>query len=341
MDVATGARLRRGLGAAALFALGLFPGLLVLGVLQHAMYGSALANGYGPPSALFASSHLAPNLARYPRWLLETHTPFLALALAAPMVRRGQPSRGAQVWLCLALALGTVACYLPYSVFDDWWYIRFLLPAIPLLMVLSVVVLVALLRRVASRWHRALTAISVVTLALWYTHEAREHLAFALRDMEHHFVEAGTFVAERLPERAVIVTVKYSGSVHFFAGRPTLGWDAIDPSGLEPAFTFLRDHGYEPYLLRGDRGRGSVQSAVQPRDRDRRARLAADRADRPCGARLRSKRSRAISGRRHGANRGRLEHAAPSVLAPVLRVPAHSFGGLLSGCPIADVKKRS
>ena len=40
--------------------------------------------------------------------------------------------------LALALAVVTIALYLPYRVFDDWWYIRFLLPAIPFLIVLSV-----------------------------------------------------------------------------------------------------------------------------------------------------------------------------------------------------------
>ena len=74
-------------------------------------------------------------------------------------------------------------------------------------------------------------------------------IAFALQGMEHHFVEAGTYVANRLPARAAIVTVKYSGSVHYYSGRPALAWDTLDAATLEPAFTFLRDQGYEPYLL--------------------------------------------------------------------------------------------
>jgi hypothetical protein len=50
---------------------------------------------------------------------------------------------------------------------------------------------------------------------------ARERLAFTLRDLEHQFVEAGVYAAERLPERAAVVTVKYSGSVYYYASRPT------------------------------------------------------------------------------------------------------------------------
>ena len=213
------------------------------------MYGSALGSGYGPLSVLFASSHVLPNLERYPRWLIETQTPFLALAIAAPAVRRHWPARSADVWLCLALAAATLACYLPYVVFDDWWYIRFLLPAIPLLIVLSIVVLVALLERVAPSSYRAVTAIAVVVLVVWCTRDPRSRLAFALQDMEHHFVEAGTFAAERLPARAVAVTVKYSGSVHYYAGRPTVSWDSLEPAWLDPVLKFLEVRGYETYLV--------------------------------------------------------------------------------------------
>jgi 4-amino-4-deoxy-L-arabinose transferase-like glycosyltransferase len=244
------ARLYHSSQAVGLFLLGLVPGLLLLGSLQHAMYGSPLANGYGRVSELFDISHVVPNLRRYPQWLFATHTPFLALAVAAPAVmRRATPLGGARAWLCLALAAITFACYLPYQVFDAWWYIRFLLPSIPLLVLLSVVVLVAGLRRIAPRTHAALVALVVAVLAAWWVHVARERLAFTLRDLEHQFVEAGVYAAERLPERAAVVTVKYSGSVYYYASRPTVLWDLLDPTWLDPALAYLRERGYVPYLV--------------------------------------------------------------------------------------------
>lgn len=236
--------------AVGLFLLGLVPGLLVLGWIQHAMYGSPLASGYGRAGELFDISHVVPNLRRYPQWLFATHTPFLTLAIAAPVVmRRATPLGGARAWLCLALAAVTVACYLPYRVFDDWWYIRFLLPSIPLLVLLSVIVLVAWLRRIAPRAHAALVALVVASLAVWWVHVARERLAFTLRDLEHQFVEAGTYAADRLPEHAAVVTVKYSGSVYYYASRPTVLWDLLDPAWLEPALAYLRERGLVPYLV--------------------------------------------------------------------------------------------
>src|SRR6187431_955876 len=57
--------------------------------INAARYGSPLASGYGSTDVLFAWAHVAPNLARYPRWLLETHTPFVLLAAAGPWRRGG------------------------------------------------------------------------------------------------------------------------------------------------------------------------------------------------------------------------------------------------------------
>lgn len=143
----------------------------------------------------------------------------------------------------------TLACYLPYRVFDDWWYIRFLLPAVPLLIILSIVVLARFVRGAVPRAHAPVLVLVVVLMAGWWLHVARAGHAFELSDFERHFRDAGTAVAERLPPGAVIITVKNSGSVHYYASRPTVSWDVLDPAWLEPAVAFLGGQGYVPYLL--------------------------------------------------------------------------------------------
>ena len=117
------------------------PGLALMAWLNAARYGSPLASGYGGTDVLFSFAHVGPNLARYPRWLLETETPFVAAALFAPWwAWRRRRGRAAHRVVALAAVVLTFATYLAYTVFDDWWYIRFLLPALPVLLALSVVV---------------------------------------------------------------------------------------------------------------------------------------------------------------------------------------------------------
>ena len=227
------------------YITGLAPGLALLAVLQWKMYGSPTATGYGPAQDLFTIANILPNLQRYPRWLVETHTPAIALALAAPLVMR----RRAEAWLGLSIAATTLVLYLPYQIFDDWYYVRFLLPALPWLIVLSLIVVDRAVSRVAgARTAAAMTAIAVGVGTLWIA-TARQRRAFELVQLERHFVEAGTFAAERLPANAAVLTVRHSGSVHYYSQRPTISWDTLEPGTLERVLLFLREQGLTPILL--------------------------------------------------------------------------------------------
>src|SRR6185436_1727007 len=144
-----------------LFAVGVAPFVLVVALLQNAMYGSPLRSGYGNLSFLFRLEHVWPNLQRYPVWLLQTETPLVLLALAAPWLIRDQFARRRSFWL-LAFAVAVFACYIPYEVFDAWWYLRFVLPAYPALLVLTAVGLMALLGRAGTVWQH--TGVAVVAL---------------------------------------------------------------------------------------------------------------------------------------------------------------------------------
>jgi hypothetical protein len=192
-----------------------------------------------------AASHVLPNLRRYSEWLMSSHTPFLLLAAAAPAIVR----RPRQAWLCLAVAAATLTCYLPYRVFEDWWYTRFLLPAIAPLIILSAATLVGLAARLAPRRQGVLTVACVLILMAFWIPSARAGRAFDLAEMEQHYARAGTAVAEHVAGPAAIVTLKNSGSVLYHTGRSTLSWDTLEPGSLDQALAFVRGRGDTPYLL--------------------------------------------------------------------------------------------
>ena len=230
---------------ASAFVAGLAPGLAALATLQTVMYGSPFATGYGSPQNLFRAANDIPNLENYTRWLLDAHTPVLALAFAAPFVLQ----RRAEAWLGLAIAVTTLALYLPYQVFADWSYVRFLLPALPWLIVLSVIVIDRSTRRLASTRSGVVMSVAVLGLcAIWFL-VAYQRRAFDLVQLERHFVDAGTFAAERLPENAAVVTVRHSGSVHYYSQRPTVSWDTLEPGSLDRALEFLHRQHLTPILL--------------------------------------------------------------------------------------------
>jgi hypothetical protein len=231
--------------AAALAALGgLVPGVAVVAGLQAAMYGAPGRTGYGDPAALFALSHVVPNLVRYPAWVATAHTPVVAAGLLAPFL----PRIRSQAWLLLAFTALVFAAYLPYVVFDDWWYSRFLLPGLAVLITLTAVVIDAAARRLPRIARTAALLAAVLLLGGLWVSRAHGLAVFRLQALERKYVELGRYASTALPPSAVVIAGQATGSVRFYAGRPTLSWDAIDPAWLDRTIDELRRRGLVPYF---------------------------------------------------------------------------------------------
>jgi hypothetical protein len=244
---APASRLRRLL----VFAAALAPGIALLGWIQNVRYGSPFASGYGTLADGFSLQNIGPNLSRYPRWITETHTWFIWLSLAAPVWIRRHASRPLLAWSASTLAVLTWAAYLPYAYFQphEWFYTRFLLIAIAIMLMFASAVALSLIRRLPSRWRVQAMALMLVGLLATSIHTARSHGAFRVRDQERKYPVAGAFARARLPPTAFVLAMQHSGSIRYYANLPTLRWDILAPSHLDEVLSVLRGEGHEVFLV--------------------------------------------------------------------------------------------
>lgn len=249
------------------FTAAALPFALVVLWLNNALYGSPFRTGYGQLGHLFGASVIPLNASRYVGWLVETHTPFPLLAFAAPFVIPREKRRDAM--LAIALVLATCAVYFVYTPFDDWSYLRFLLPAIALMLVLASAVAVQLVRYVVRGSNRSAILIARIVIpaavtsaiAVFCVGTAGDRLAFNLRFLEQRYRSAGIIVRERLPTDAVVLSEWDSGAVRFHGRKEALSWAGLDPSWLDRSLTWLDEHGRAPYIL--------VESWEEPAFRNR------------------------------------------------------------------------
>lgn len=233
------------------FCVGVIPGLTVLAWLNAARYGSPLASGYGDVGALFRASHVWPNLWRYPVWMIETHTPFILLAMFAPWVVRGYGrERLVLVVASLVCVLLLLSTYLAYLVFDEWWYLRFLLPALPVLLVLSVTVALPIARHIVPGRVHIVAICACVALGGWYLHVGRARQVFALQSLESRFLQAGRYARLALPSNAVVLSVQESGAIRYHGARLTMMWDVV--SDVDAAARWLASANRPVYLALED-----------------------------------------------------------------------------------------
>ena len=226
------------------YAIGCAIGCVAVLAIQQYFYGSPLSSGYGATGGLFSIARVGPNASRYGAWLVQAHGPLLALAVVSPFVL-ARPF----VVLCLAFVAVNVAMYLPYLTFDDWSYVRFLLPSVPVLAVLGVGTLNHVAARAGMPAANAALVIAVVLFAALQLRVAAQQQVFRLAELESVFPRTGLVVGTRLPPNALVLTSRFSGSSRFYGARPTLVWDVLDPAWLDGALAFAREKGYEPYLL--------------------------------------------------------------------------------------------
>lgn len=229
-----------------LFVAGVAPGCLVVVALNDYLYGSPLRTGYPPVNELYAWAQVMPNLDRYPRWLLQTQTPFICLGVLAPLIVR-------RAWVLLVFAGVVCLSCLPFGVFgrDEWTYLRFLLPAYPPLLVLSVIVAIEGLRRVATRKAAFVFLASVCFggLALWQAREAVTRGAFITRLVEKRYVDVGRFIAAGMPRDAVFVAGLHAGSIRYYAGHLTVSYPRLHFRALDQAVEALSASGHRVYFL--------------------------------------------------------------------------------------------
>jgi hypothetical protein len=200
---------------------------------------------------MFSLEYVWPNLERYPRWITESHTPLIWLSLVAPWWIVRSASNRRLAWAGAALAAAVWIAYLPYMYFqpNEWFYTRFILPAIPIMLFFSAACLVVVVRAFPMVWRAPIAALIVVVLVASSLRYAGRSGAFDLRNQERKYPAAGEFVRSKGPSNAFVLAAQHSGSIRYYAKRPTLRWDLLSPTRLDEALSVFRAQGYEPILV--------------------------------------------------------------------------------------------
>jgi asparagine N-glycosylation enzyme membrane subunit Stt3 len=241
------ARGRTGVSRAAVYAVAMLPGPIAVAMINNHLYGSPLASGYGPLETIYASRYVVTNLVRYPTWLIETQTPFILLAFAAPFLlrRAGRLVASRLSVFALIFFAGVILLYLSYSPFDDPESLRFLLPAYPITLAAAAAAFGVLAPKDERRRATAFAALALV-LAVWGVWHGR--YALRTRDDEARY-RAAARIAATLPEDALFLSNLHSGSLRYYARRLTLRFDWLEPDVYAEALEKLRESGRPLFVV--------------------------------------------------------------------------------------------
>ena len=233
------------------FALAAATGAIAIAAINRHWYGSALSSGYGGLDSLFAAANIWANVVLYGGWFLQSQTvwPLLGLVpLAVPLRGFWPAARDRAGVVVLIVFAGVItAMYLVYFVFEAWWYLRFLIPAWPALMIGFAALVVSTGRR--GRVLGWLAAGAIIWLGARNVVFARDHSAFRLWQEERRYAAMGQLVRGATEPSSIIFAMQHSGSVRRYGGRVTLRFDNLDDAWLDRAIAWLTERGVPAYLV--------------------------------------------------------------------------------------------
>lgn len=231
-------------GAAAVF----------VALVNARLYGSPAMSGYGPTSSLYGFNLFPGNVTRYTTWLWQSEGVFPLLALIPVIVARGRPA-----WLtrklvlpCATFAVLSTLSYFFYVHFHDWWYLRFFLPAFPLLFILMAAAVAWITRALPA-------AIALPMLVVFLSFYVQQRVEFILGlgtltigHGEGRYIAVADYVEKELPANAVFISMQHSGTLRFYSGRRTLRFDFIPPGEFSSTIDWLTAHDHRPFVVLED-----------------------------------------------------------------------------------------
>jgi len=229
-------------------------GPLVIAVQQWRLYGNPLLSGHGTLRELFAIGNIPENVRDYAVRLLLGETPAIVVslvALASLLIPRRTvsevPRLSTALRVLVVVLVPLLISYLPYGVFPDWSYLRFLMPALPAAFIVCGAVVTNASARIPAPLRGSVLVLTLVACCATDVVIARRQAAFDMRRYESRYRTAGRYLAAVLPRDAVIVTSQESASAHYYTRLPIVRWDFLP--NLDEAVSTLIAAGRHPVLL--------------------------------------------------------------------------------------------
>jgi hypothetical protein len=259
------AQLRR----VALLGAGLLPVLGPLMVMNLWLYGSTTSTGYGGLDQYFDGSNIVPNVGDYLERIVRGELPALwlaAVAIAILVLQRSardpaaieRPLRPATVVAGTVCAL-ILAVYLPYGIFPDWAYLRFLLPGLAVAFVLVGALTAEAARRLPAPVRGPVLVLGMTVVCTANIVVATREQVFNLRFYESRYRTVGHYLKETLPPNPIVITFQESGSINYYTGAPISRWDYM-PQNLEDHVSAFRQRGLHPIIVVEDWERPNLKA---------------------------------------------------------------------------------
>src|ERR1017187_871488 len=232
-------------------AVAALPGVAAWMAVNHAAYGSYFQSGYGAIMNEFHAGLVRDTLRYCVRWLPVLLSPIVAVSPGILAFFRPRPRVTAVLAAWVAVYIGF---YLPYRwTQENWWFLRFLLPAAPALIVAGLVVLQFCAEKLRSRftggWARVLPAVLLFAAVGVEVSRIMPLRAWAIGRGERKYGRVADWLGAHVPKDSAIIARQFSGALFYYTNLTLLRADQMDPPTAERVRAAARSAGTPLYAV--------------------------------------------------------------------------------------------
>jgi len=233
------------------FLLGCAPFAAAYVAWSQLAFGNPLRTGYSGPGGGFFPSSFPERFRHYGVWLGKLVSPLLLAGWALLAMDRRVNARDRFLLLFWFGSFFLFSCFRETS--KAWSDTRYLLPAIPALILASLLVARDGLspqrggRRVLLRRSLAALALAIV-LAFEYSW-IRDLKVLRFGERERVYPDASRWAESKVPPRSLVVSMQMSGALRYYTNLTPVRWDWIQPGQIPLLRERARAEGYQWFAL--------------------------------------------------------------------------------------------
>ena len=227
--------------------VGGLPGAALLMFYNWKVYGSPITTGYGDVRSAFSTDYLGHNLLHFARWIPVLLTPLVVGGLLAPFLPRARQRGFAVLATWAGLLIGFYAFY--YHSGETWWYLRFILPAFPALLLAALLAWESIAEAAQLRRETTIALGSLLLLlsAGWLVWQDGERDIFYVARNERSYPDASHWAQKNLPANTALFCMQVSGALYYYTDFILLRWDQITPEKYGPLLQTIAGQGRPVY----------------------------------------------------------------------------------------------
>ena len=234
------------------FLLGGAPFAAALLAWNQVAFGNPFRTGYSAELPVGLSLANFPDRFRhYGMWLVKLLSPLVVVGWILVVFARRVAWRDRVLILVWFASFFLFYCF--WAPYETWWYTRFLLPAIPALVLGSLLVLRDWLRPREERAPGALApllAVGALAVVLGSeTYWVRNLGVLQFGEGEKVYAEATRWAEAKVSPHSLIVSMQMSGALRYYTSLIPVRWDRIEPGQAAVLEEHARTHGYQWFAL--------------------------------------------------------------------------------------------